>query len=99
MKQNEDGFYILEDCVVALTKLPPSIVSKTSPRLDMRRKDSKAIYAVLKGTPHVAHIPAYGPGGRFIPAIYCSYAVRAALDCEDFDALIDTLKVINQLNQ
>jgi hypothetical protein len=102
MKPNEDGFYSVEDCVAVLTKSPKIYTSKRHPRLDMRRRDSKELWAVLKGTAHVAHIPSYIPGklgGKFDAAIFVSYEARRCLDCEDFDALITTLRTINRLTQ
>lgn len=99
MKQNEDGFYSVEDCVEALTKPPMQEVTPISPRLDMRRTYSRRIYQALKRTPHVAHIPCWTHLNKYSADIYCSYTAKSALDCEDFDALITALETINQLNK
>jgi hypothetical protein len=101
MKQNEDGFYSVEDCVAALTKPPKYTVgvssNVSSECLDMRRRGVKQLYRVLKNTKHVAHVPFFGR--KFQPKVLFSFLAKQCLDCEDFDALIDTLNTINQLNQ
>ena len=100
MKSNEDGFYSVEDCVAAMATPPRWIVTgANNPKLDMRRRDSKELYGVLKNTGHVSHVPSRSFSGKFDAAIFISYEARRCLDCEDFDALITTLRTINRLTQ
>ena len=103
MKQNEYGFYSVEDCVEALTRTPVAVVRRYSRPVDLRRKDSVTLFKIMrKGPPEMCDhwYSVHGQGSSQRTRLYASHVVHQTLDgCEDFDALIATLETINQLNK
>ena len=104
MKENEDGYYSVADCVEALTRTPNVSLglSKYSRYVDMRTNNAKTLQKVMRQYPvgklHWAMFRSSAT--KSMVRHSASHAVHLTLDgCEDFDQLITVLQTLNKMNQ
>lgn len=90
MKENEDGFIPVEQCVEALSS-PPRYFSEHSGRfVDLRRSDVRRLRAV-------AH-PGHTYQSSRLKRVFGSFQFRYAISsCEDIDKLILALTAAKKL--